>query len=136
MILLFFVSPKEIVDTLGVRNAYILTFLVSLFGGFSSGGSVTFISLLITLVLGGLNPLYLGLIAGASLAIGDMIMFYAGSKGRDLIEGKWDKKIDKLAKVFKKKRWLRRLTPIIAYLYIGFAPLPNDVLLLLVCFVC
>ena len=127
---LLFVSPEEIVNKLGVRNAYILTFLVSFFGGFSSGGSVTFISLLITLVLGGLNPLYLGLIAGTSLAIGDMIMFYVGSKGRELIEGKWDKRIDKVAKVFEKRKWLKKMTPFIAYFYIGFAPLPNDILIL------
>ena len=128
--LLFFISPEEIVNKLGVRNAYLLTFFVSFFGGFSSGGSITFITLLITFVLGGMNPIYLGLVAGTSLAIGDMIMFFAGSKGRELIKGKWDKKINKVAKVFEKRKWLKKLTPIIAYLYIGFTPLPNDVLLL------
>ena len=79
--LLYFLTPEQIVELMGVRNAYILTFFVSFFGGFSAGGSVSFISLLITLVLGGLNPFYLGLIAGFSLTIGDMIMFYAGFKG-------------------------------------------------------
>jgi len=128
--LLFFISPEEIVNKLGVRNAYLLTFFVSFFGGFSSGGSITFITLLITFVLGGMNPIYLGLVAGTSLAIGDMIMFFAGSKGRELIKGKWDKKINKVAKVFEKRKWLKKLTPIIAYLYIGFTPLPNDILLL------
>ena len=128
--LLFFISPEEIVNKLGVRNAYLLTFFVSFFGGFSSGGSITFITLLITFVLGGMNPIYLGLVAGTSLAIGDMIMFFAGSKGRELIKGKWDKKINKVAKVFEKRKWLKKLTPIFAYLYIGFTPLPNDILLL------
>ncbi|MFC1710615.1 hypothetical protein ACFLZJ_00440 [Nanoarchaeota archaeon] len=128
--LLYFVSPKEIVDKIGVRNGYILAFIVSFFGGFSAGGSITYIGLLITLVLGGLNPIYLGLISGISLSIGDMIMFYFGSKGRELIKGKWDKKIDKVAIVFKKRKWLKKATPIIAYVYMGFTPFPNDVLLL------
>jgi hypothetical protein len=123
-------SPEEIVNKIGVKNGYLLAFIVSFFGGFSAGGSITFIGLLITLVAGGLNPIYLGLLAGVSLAIGDMIMFYAGSKGRELVRGEWDKKIDKLSKVFEKRKWLRKTVPFLAYLYIGFAPLPNDVLIL------
>ena len=128
--LLSFFSPEELVNKIGVKNSYILAFFVSFFGGFSSGGSVTFISLLITLVAGGINPIYLGLVSGVSLAIGDMIIFYAGSKGRELVSDKWDEKINTLVNIFKKKKWLKKLTPIIAYLYIGFVPLPNDILIL------
>lgn len=127
--LLIFVKPTEIVGILGIKNAYILTFFVSLFGGFSAGGSVSFISLLVTFTLGGLNPIYLGIIAGIALTIGDIIMFYFGSKGRELIEGKWDKKLIKLAKLFEKKKWLKKMTPFLAYLYIGLTPFPNDILL-------
>jgi len=130
IVLLYFVSPEEIVNKIGVRNGYILTFAVSFFGGFSTGGSISFISLLIVLVTGGMNPIYLGLVSGISLAIGDMIMFYAGSKGRELVRGKWDKRIKKIANVFKKRKQLEKIIPIIAYLYIGFAPLPNDILIL------
>ncbi len=130
MVLLFFVSPEEIVDKVGVHNGYIFAFIISFFGGFSAGGSVTFISFLIVLVQGGLNPIYLGLLAGVSLAIGDMIMFYIGSRGRELVGGKWDEKINKVSKVLKKKKWLEKLVPIVSYLYIGFLPLPNDILIL------
>jgi len=130
IILLYFINPEEIVNKIGVRNGYILAFIVSFFGGFSAGGSISFISFLIILVAGGINPIYLGLLTGTSLAIGDMIMFYVGSKGRDLIRGKWDKKIDKVANVFKKRKWLRKMIPIVTYLYIGFVPLPNDMLIL------
>ena len=128
--LLHFISPEEIVNKIGVRNGYIIAFVVSFFGGFSAVGSISFISLLITLVAGGMNPVYLGLVAGISLAIGDMIMFYVGSKGRELVRGKWDEKIDKAANVLKKRKWLEKMGPVIAYLYIGFTPLPNDVLIL------
>ncbi|PCI20688.1 hypothetical protein COB64_01835 [Candidatus Wolfebacteria bacterium] len=130
ILLLLVIGPEEIVNKIGVRNGYIIIFIVSLFGGFSAGGSISFITLLITFTAGGLNPVALGLISGTSLAIGDMVMFYAGSKGRELIRGKWDKKIDKVANVFNKKKWLKKLAPFLAYLYMGFAPLPNDVLLL------
>ena len=112
------------------QSAVNYSVFVSLFGGFSAGGSLTFISLLITLVTGGMNPIYLGLVAGTALAIGDMFMFYAGSKGRELVTGKWDNKINKVAKAFKKRKWLEKMTPFIAYVYISFFPLPNDVLIL------
>tara|TARA_Y100000310_G_scaffold314237_1_gene363410 strand:- start:418 stop:993 length:576 start_codon:yes stop_codon:yes gene_type:complete len=126
----YFISPEDIVNKIGVRNGYILTFVVSFFGGFSAGGSVSFISLLITLVAGGMNPFYLGLVSGISLAIGDIIMFYAGFKGRELIKGKWDKKINKITILVQKKKGLKKTIPILAYLYMGFAPLPNDILIL------
>ncbi len=128
--LLFFISPEEIVGKIGVRNGYILAFIISFFGGFSAGGSISFISILITLAVGGMNPIYLGLVSGISLAIGDMIMFFVGSKGRGLINNKWDKKINRVAHVFHKKKWLVKTIPLIAYVYIGFTPFPNDILIL------
>jgi hypothetical protein len=128
--LLYFISPEQIVNKIGVQNGYLLAFFISFFGGFSAAGSITFISILITLVAGGLNPLYLGLIAGISLAIGDMIMFFAGSKGRELFSGKWNNKIDRLANFIMKKKWLKKSVPVLAYLYIGLSPLPNDIVIL------
>jgi len=128
--LLFFLSPEEIVNKLGVGNAYLLLFIVSFFGGLPSGGLLSFVGLLITLVIGGLNPIYLGLVSGTSLAIGDILVFYLGSKGRELVKDKWDKRINKIANVFKKRKWLQKMIPFFAYLYISFMPLPNDFLLL------
>lgn len=128
--LFYFISPEEIVAKLGVQNGYMLMFAVALFGGFSAGGSISFITLLITLAAGGLNPVYLALTAGISLAIGDMIMFYLVSKGRTLIKGKWDNKINKVANIFKKRKYLAKTVPLIAYFYIALMPLPNDVLIL------
>lgn len=125
-----FFSPTEIVDKIGVHNAYIIVFLVSFFGGFSAGGSITFISVLVTFTIGGMNPILLGIVSGISLAIGDMIMFYAGCKGRELIRGKWDKKINKIADFITKRKYFKKIIPVVAYLYIGFAPLPNDILIL------
>ncbi|MDA3850559.1 MAG: hypothetical protein PF447_04735 [Spirochaetaceae bacterium] len=130
IILMLFISPEELVDIIGIHRGYLLAFLVSFFGGFSSGGSISFISLLITLTAGGLNPLILGTLSGISLALGDMILFFTGSKGRELIGGKWEERIDKLAKILVKRERLKQLIPFIAYLYMGFAPLPNDILLL------
>lgn len=130
VVLLSVVSPQEIVEAVGVRNGYLLAFLISLFGGFSAGGSVTFIAVIATLAVGGLNPFYLGLVSGVSLAIGDMVMFYAGTRGRALVTGRWDERIARIERAIATRPWLSRLIPVGSYLYIGFTPLPNDVLLL------
>jgi len=109
----------EIVNAIGIRNAYFLAFAVLFFGGFSAAGSVSYISLLIALAAGGIDPLLLGLVSGVSLAIGDMIMFYTGEKGRELVSGKWDKRVD----IFRKnqtKKGLKKLVPVFAYLYMFF----------------
>ncbi len=129
-VLVSLVGPAQIVDIIGIHNSYILAFFVSFFGGFSAGGSATFIGLLITLVAGGVDPIILGIVAGVSLAIGDMIMFYIGTKGRELVTGEWDKKINGFAKFFKSKEWLGKATPVIAFIYIGILPLPNDIMIL------
>lgn len=131
IVLLIFVKPEEIVNQIGVSNSYLLVFIISFFGGFSAGGSISFISVLITLAIGGLNPIYLGLISGLSLTIGDFIMFHFGSRGRELIKNKWDERIIKISDAIHKRKWVQKILPYVAYLYIGFAPLPNDILILL-----
>lgn len=134
LIILFIVvslvlSPAELVQGLGSRNSYLIIFFVSFFGGFSAGGSFSFITLLYTLAAGGLNPYYLALVSGTSLAIGDLIMFYTGLQGRELIVGRWDKKMRAFSAFLEKNIWLRRALPLIIFLYIAVSPLPNDLLI-------
>lgn len=129
-VLVSIVGPTQIVNIIGIHNSYILAFLVSFFGGFSAGGSATFISLLITLVAGGIDPIALGIVSGVSLALGDMIMFYIGRRGRDFIEGSLDRKIDRFTEIFEKNNLLKKITPVIAFIYIGILPLPNDIMIL------
>lgn len=124
------ISPEEIVEKIGVRNGYILIFFVSLFGGFSAGGSFSFVSLLVLLAAGGLDLFLLSLISGSSLAIGDLLVFYTGTKGRELITGRWNQRILKLSEKIEKRSALKKLIPFASYLYIGFVPLPNDIIFL------
>ena len=128
-ILFFFISPKDVVSQIGIHNVYIVAFLVSLFGGLSALGSASFIGLIISLVLSGIHPLKLALVCGVALTIGDMFIFTAFSQGRRLIKKSWDKKIRKLSKYLQKNKFLSFFTPAFAYTYIGFLPLPNDILL-------
>ena len=128
IISLFFFNPEELVKKIGVTNAYLFLFVISFFGGFSAGGSVSFIATLTTFAIGGLNPWLLGITAGVALVIGDLIMFSIALQGRHLIKGKAKKKMDKFSKWVDGKA--HRFIPIIAYLYIGLSPFPNDLMIL------
>ena len=55
-------------------------------------------------------------------------MFFIGLKGRELIVGKWKKRIDKFSKFVNEKA--HKFIPFITYLYIGFTPFPNDLIIL------
>lgn len=127
IIFVFVLNPNELVERIGVSNSYLVMFFVSLFGGFSAGGSVSFIATLIAFTTGGLNPLYLGLIAGVALAIGDLFMFYAASRGRELIPERYEDRIDRLADFLHGKN--NFVIEVFIFLYMALAPLPNDLLL-------
>lgn len=124
-----YIGPQEIVTRIGVRNSYIVAFLVSFFAGFSAFTAVPFYSMLVTFISGGMNPIILWFIAGTSLALGDMFLFYFGRKGRDIISGRLDLAIDRVATYFH-KRQRKKYIPLLSYIYISFIPLPNDWLLL------
>ncbi|MBU2576492.1 MAG: hypothetical protein KKF50_02110 [Nanoarchaeota archaeon] len=125
---LFFFSSEEIVGKIGITNAYLFLFFISLFGGFSSGGSASFIATLVTFAAGGLNPFFLGITAGIALAIGDITMLIIGLKGRELLVGKWKKQADKLSNFVNKKA--HKHIPLTTYLLMSFTPLPNDLIIL------
>ena len=129
ILIVSYISPEEIVNKIGIRNGYIVAFIASFFGGFSAFTTVSFYSILIAFVSGGLNPVLLSLIAGASLSLGDIFLFYFGRKGRDMISGKLDREINRLAYFFSRRN-LEKHLPLFAYIYISFIPLPNDWLLL------
>jgi membrane protein YqaA with SNARE-associated domain len=123
-------DPTMIVEGLGVNNTMLVLFIVSFFGGFSTGGSAVFITVLITAVAGGLNPWLAGAIAGTSLFIGDTIMFLLAEKGRRFIKGPYDVRLKRIQKWLSQSALARALTPLVVYVYIGFSPLPNDLIIM------
>jgi membrane protein YqaA with SNARE-associated domain len=125
-ILLIHFPPSEIVTFLGIENALLIAFLVSAFGGVSTATSVNYYATVITLATGGTSVLALGIVAGVGITIGDSLFYYLGTQGHDIITGQgleWAKKIE---------TWINdrheSLVQIIAYVYTGLTPLPNDVL--------
>lgn len=121
-------GPSGLVEKLGVENSYFIMLIVAFFGGFSAGGSFSFIATLVAFSAGGLNPFYLGIISGFALVLGDMIMFYLGFKGGGIIGGKLGEKIKGIS-FFVEKRF-DKIIPFIVFVYLGLTPFPNDLLIL------
>lgn len=122
-------SAEEIIQSIGLHNGYIIAFVIAFFAGFSAFTIISFYGLLIASISAGLNPFLLALVTGVSLSLGDMFMFHFGRRGRDLIGGKIDKRINRLA-LFFQKRNLEKHIPLLSFIYISIIPLPNDWLLL------
>lgn len=126
--LLYIFGATKLVSYFGVHNGYILSFFIASFGGFSSLTSTSFFLTFVTLVKGGLNPLILSVLSGIGLSLGDSFFFYFGYNGRSFINKRVKKKIDKFSDWLEtRKPWA---VPIIAFIYAGLTPLPNDILMM------
>ena len=125
-IILWVYDPKQLVDFIGVKNGYILTFIIAIIGALTSITPVSIYPMIIALALGDLSPLPLALVAGAGLALGDALFFFFGLEFRPFLSKKWKNKLEKLIKwIEDKPRWL---SSFLIYLYIGFTPFPNNLL--------
>lgn len=126
--LLYFIKPTEIVNLIGINNSYLAIFVIALLGGASTFTTTTTYAAVITLALGGLNIFALSLVAGVGATLGDGIFFYFGLVGRQYVYGRLEKIIKEIA------LWLRQRSdwflPLAVYLYSGFAPTPNGLMIL------
>ncbi len=121
-------SPEALVMSLGVDNAYIGTFIISLVGGLSTFITVPYQLVVITFGAGGLDPWLLGLAAGIGLMIGDATSYLIGYHGRDFVPRK-------VQVAFKKiYGWLatkpKPLTFLTIFIYGAIFPIPNDFLVI------
>lgn len=118
------VSPEEIVSFIGVEQGYLLIFILALFGvsGFSSA---PFYTILFTFVSSGeFNILLLAMVSAPAMALGDSLFFFLGNKGHSVTGDR----LSFFSKWLKSKpRWI---TPLVAYIYSAFTPLPQDFLMI------
>jgi len=127
-VLLYNVSPQEIVSYIGVNNSYLLMFIAALIGGVSSFTAPSYFALLFTLANGGTSPLLLGLSGGFGIFLSDIFFYYIGYNGRELVRDKSDRLLAKLESwIADKPDWV---PPLASYIYTGFTLLPNDILML------
>lgn len=130
--LLTYVSPREIVEAIGVRNIYFLVFAVAAIGGLSSFTGPSLYALVATAAAGGSNPLLLALIGGIGIFISDGVFYAVARYGRRVALKYWEEPVEKL------KEWSERLPQWVIYagvfVYTGLTPLPNDILMIALAF--
>lgn len=125
-LLLYLTGPAELVEAIGVRNGYILGFLVAAIGGVSTVTSISFYSVVTALAAGGLNPFLLGLVMGTGVTIGDSLFFYLGRTGRRTLPDKIQYHVDQALEWAYDQR--RGTIHVLIFAWAAFMPLPNDLI--------
>lgn len=125
--LLSLVEPAAIIEKIGAKNVYIVTFLFAIFGGVSAFTATTFYATLFTLALGGANPFILAAFSALGVLLGDFVFWFFGVQGRELASEAIGRPLERFADWLRKKPKL--VVQIIIYLYTGFSPLPGDFLM-------
>lgn len=128
-LIFFVVSPREIVDYIGVENSYFVAFLVAAVGGVSTLTGVALYGTIVTFAAGGAHPLLLGLSAGFGIFLSNSIFYYLAYVGRRSLTGGLQQRVHEFTTWVQAKlpRWLVYL---FVYLYLSFSPLSDDILML------
>lgn len=122
-----FISPEEIVAAIGVNNTYSTLFLIAAFGGLNMLTGGVLYGSIITFAAGGASPWLLGLSGGMGIVVGDALVFYLFRHTSKTLSSDWEQKLSKW-----KERMRGLPQPVqylFIYLYLGFFPLPNDLLM-------
>lgn len=127
-IALLIIGPTALVEMIGVRQTYLITFIVGVIGGSSAFTGGIFYAMVTAFATSEVNLLLLGFVAGISLFLSDSAFFYVIKVGKQHIS-------DKLQKFFNKIESFVQNAPdivvyLFSYLYFGFSPLPNDILVI------
>ena len=122
-------SPQEIVESMKADSqGYLVMMIISFIGGLAI---ITFVSVyptVVSFVIGGLNPIGIGISAAIGLTLANIVYYYLGNKGRNLAEA---------SSGFQKYTrylliWLNRgpkwFVPIFIWAYVGLTPFPNNFL--------
>lgn len=123
----YYVSPEQVISYIGVENAYILMFILSVLGGLSTFSAVPYHIVLIALATGGVNPYLLGGITAIGVMLGDSTSYYIGYQGRALLSARMQDIVEKLSTVKEK---YPKLLPLIFLLYGSLLPFSNDVVVI------
>jgi membrane protein YqaA with SNARE-associated domain len=124
---IYVIGPESLVAAVGVENAYLVVFLLAIFGGVSTLTATSFFAAVIAMAAGGLHPLWLGLVSGVGMLLGDLIFFALGAHARTVAGPRMRPRLERWA------AWIRRKpdwgVALFIYLYLAATPLPGDLLL-------
>ena len=120
-------------DYVGVKNTYLVSFLLAVFGGLSAVTGLSFFASVVTFSGGGANTLLLAVFGGLGIFISDSIFFFVARYGVEILK----KKARPISLWLVSRMEKFSLTAILigVYIYVGFTPLPNDLLMVALAFV-
>ncbi len=127
-ILIYNYPPSKIVEIIGIENGYAVSFFAALLGGTSVLFPLPYHLIVFTLGAGGLNPFFLGILAGTGVMLGDSTSYLLGYAGREVVPGRIVSIFNKLHLwAMKKPKWTM---PLFLFAYGAFVPVPNDVVVI------
>jgi len=127
-IVIFLVGPDKLVTILGEKSSYLAMFILGAVGVVSTITGTFFYATLATFAAADIHPFILGVSAGLGLFVSDSIFYYIVSLGKKTLGPKTEKVLANL------KRFIRKapdpLVYLFCYMYFGFSPFPNDLLMI------
>lgn len=124
-VFLIYYPPDEIVEFLGITNTYLAIFMLAAIGGVSAFTSTSFYAALVTISLGGANPIFLALFASVGLTLGDIVFYTIGKKGKNCVAPNYGKYIDRSLRLVEK---VSDTTIMLLIFFYSLTPLPSDIL--------
>ena len=125
-VLMFVMSPAELVDSLGVEQAYLVVFLLGVIGALASMTTFSTYPAIVTFAVGGMNPIGLVLVTALGLTIGDWLFYSLVTRVKGLLGGKLHDRTLQL------ERWLDglpdRRVQVVTFVWVGLLPLANNIL--------
>jgi hypothetical protein len=127
ILFLIIVPPSELLDTIGVRNSYILLFFLALLGGISVFTSGPFYAGVATFASQGSDIALLAVVGGAGIFLSDCAFYLLVRYGKASLKGRVMKEIESML-----VQGADRVPKLVLlggiYLYASM-PLPSDVLM-------
>jgi len=128
-IFIYYLSPDEIVTRVGIKNSYLLVIILGFLGGTSILFPFPYYLFVLTFAAGGSNPILLGVFSGLGVILGETTSYYVGYQGRIIFSGKFQRKLNQLAKSGEKTKNAIGIS-LALFIYGACVPLPNDVLVI------
>jgi membrane protein YqaA with SNARE-associated domain len=125
----YVIEPAEILESIGVRNSFLILFIFAFFGGLSTITAVPFYGLLTTFFAGGLDPLTTALVVGPGLLFGNSVMYYLGHVLQKTFTDDFQFKIKKFYKWLEKKK-ITSWIPGFILVYFSVMPISPDPILI------
>jgi membrane protein YqaA with SNARE-associated domain len=125
VIFYFYIAPEDLINWLGVKNAYFLILLLAFISGLSTFSGTSYHLLLITMAAGGMNPLLLGIMSTFGVMSGDSTSYYLGHKSSTFLPERFQPFFQRVHGFVDKHP---KMFPMICFVYGAVVPLSNDFL--------